>query len=58
MEIKVVEIFPKDEAKLNGIEIAKASWFVNIIGKKYPKEILDKAFSTLEKELNVSKADR
>lgn len=57
MEIKVIETFPKDEAKLNEIEMAKANWFVNIISKKYTKEILDKAFDILEKELNVSKAD-
>ncbi|EQF24775.1 hypothetical protein QEW_2331 [Clostridioides difficile CD160] len=57
MEIKVIETFPKDEAKLNEIEMAKANWFVNIISKKYPKEILNNAFTVLEKELNVSKAD-
>ncbi|NMS89361.1 hypothetical protein HGQ85_05425 [Clostridioides difficile] len=57
MEIKVIETFPKDEAKLNEIEVAKANWFVNIISKKYSKEILGEAFSILEKELNVSKVD-
>lgn len=57
MEIKVIEIFPKDGAKLNEIEMAKANWFVNIISKKYSKEILGEAFTLLEKELNVSKAD-
>lgn len=57
MEIKVIEIFPKDGAKLNEIEMAKANWFVNIISKRYPKEILGEAFTLLEKELNVSKAD-
>ncbi|EGT4131545.1 TPA: hypothetical protein LZB11_002758, partial [Clostridioides difficile] len=53
----VIEIFPKDKAKLNKIEMDKASWFVNIISKKYPKEALNEAFSTLEKELNISKAN-
>lgn len=57
MEIKVIETFPKDEAKLNEIEMAKANWFVNIISKKYPKEVLSNAFTVLEKELNVSKVD-
>ena len=57
MEIKVVEIFPKDEAKLNEIEMAKARWFVNILSKKYPKEVLDKAFSQLEEEIKTSKSD-
>ncbi|EGT3638353.1 hypothetical protein EWL74_00765 [Clostridioides difficile] len=57
MEINIIEIFPKDKAKLNKIEMDKASWFVNIISKKYPKEALNEAFSTLEKELNISKAN-
>ncbi|EML6501426.1 hypothetical protein [Clostridioides difficile] len=57
MKINVIEIFPKDKAKLNKIEMDKASWFVNIISKKYPKETLNEAFSTLEKELNISKAN-
>ncbi|WP_165479115.1 hypothetical protein [Clostridioides difficile] len=57
MEINVIEIFPKDKAKLNKIEMDKASWFVNIISKKYHKEALNEAFSTLEKELNISKAN-
>ncbi|MCC0658948.1 MULTISPECIES: hypothetical protein [unclassified Clostridioides] len=57
MEIKVIEIFPKDEAKLNEIEMAKARWFVNIVSKKYSKEVLDKAFNTLEEDLKVSKTD-
>lgn len=56
MEIKVIEIFPKDEAKLNEIEMAKARWFVNILRKKYPKEVLDKAFNKLEEEIRESKA--
>ncbi len=57
MKINVIEIFPKDKAKLNKIEMDKASWFVNIISKKYTKEALNEAFSTLEKELNISKAN-
>ncbi|MGO1042588.1 hypothetical protein ACTPEO_07625 [Clostridioides difficile] len=57
MEIKVIEVFPKDEAKLNEIEMDKARWFVNIVSKKYPREVLDKAFNTLEEELKVSKTD-
>ncbi|AYD21551.1 hypothetical protein E1H24_10775 [Clostridioides difficile] len=57
MEINVIEIFPKDKAKLNKIEMDKASWFVNIISKKYPKEALNEAFSISEKELNISKAN-
>jgi hypothetical protein len=56
MEIKVIEIFPKDEAKLNEIEMAKARWFVNMVSKKYPKEVLDKAFNKLGEEIKESKA--
>lgn len=57
MEINVIEIFPKDEAKLNEIEMAKSRWFVNLVSKKYPKEVLEKAFSHLEEELKESKSD-
>lgn len=57
MEIKVIEVFPTDEAKLNEIEMAKGRWFVNMISKKYPKEVLDKAFSQLKEEMKESKAD-
>lgn len=57
MEIKVIEIFPKDETKLKEIEMAKGRWFVNMISKKYPKEILEEAFSNLEEEIKVSKVD-
>ena len=57
MEIKVVEIFPNDKAKLNEIEMAKARWFVNILSKKYPREVLEKAFGQLEEEIKTSKSD-
>lgn len=36
--------------------MAKARWFVNILRKKYPKEVLDKAFNKLEEEIRESKA--
>ncbi len=39
MEINVIEIFPKDKAKLNEIEMNKASWFVNIISKNILKKL-------------------
>lgn len=57
MEINVIEIFFKDKVKFNKIEMDKVSWFVNIISKKYFKEVLNEVFSILEKELNISKVN-
>lgn len=54
MDIKVVEIFPKDQKELKKIEKSKAKWFINSIRKKYPEEVLEKAFKTLEEELEKS----
>nr|UWI51959.1 hypothetical protein NZ312_09680 [Clostridioides difficile] len=54
MDIKVVEIFPKDSVSLKKIEAAKAKWFVNALRKKYPEEVLDKAFKRLEEDLEKS----
>ena len=48
MEIKVIEVFPTDTEKLNNIEMAKAKWFINILRKKYPEEVLEEAFKKLE----------
>jgi len=55
MEIKVIEIFPKDPKMLNDLERAKANWFINMLRKKYPEELLEKAFKTLEEDLEKSK---
>lgn len=56
MEIKVIEVFPTDREKLNNIEMAKAKWFINILRKKYPEEVLEEAFKKLESNLNSSEA--
>lgn len=56
MEIKVIEVFPTDTEKLNNIEMAKAKWFINILRKKYPEEVLEEAFKKLESNLNSSEA--
>lgn len=56
MEIKVIEVFPTDTEKLNNIEMAKAKWFINILRKKYPEEVLEEAFKKLESDLNSSEA--
>ena len=55
MEIKVIEVFPTDTEKLN-IEMAKAKWFINILRKKYPEEVLEEAFKKLESNLKSSEA--
>ena len=44
MEIKVIEVFPK------------AKWFINILRKKYPEEVLEEAFKKLESNLKSSEA--
>ena len=54
MEIKVIEVFPTDIEKLNNIEMAKAKWFINILRKKYPEEVLEEAFKKLESNLKSS----
>ena len=54
MEIKVIEVFPTDTEKLNNIEMAKAKWFINILRKKYPEEVLEEAFKKLESNLKSS----
>ena len=56
MEIKVIEVFPTDTEKLNKIEMAKAKWFINILRKKYPEEVLEEAFKKLESNLKSSEA--
>ena len=56
MEIKVIEVFPTDTGKLNNIEMAKAKWFINILRKKYPEEVLEEAFKKLESNLKSSEA--
>ena len=56
MEIKVIEVFPTDTEKLNNIEMAKAKWFINILRKKYPEEVLEEAFKKLESNLKSSEA--
>ena len=56
MEIKVIEVFPTDTEKLNNIEMAKAKWFINILRKKYPEEVLEESFKKLESNLNSSEA--
>ncbi len=56
MEIKVIEVFPTDREKLNNIEMAKAKWFINILRKKYPEEVLEEAFKKLESNLKSSEA--
>ena len=56
MEIKVSEVFPTDTEKLNNIEMAKAKWFINILRKKYPEEVLEEAFKKLESNLKSSEA--
>ena len=56
MEIKVIEVFPTDTEKLNNIEMAKAKWFINILRKKYPEEVLEEAFKKLESNLKISEA--
>ncbi|MCC0638550.1 MULTISPECIES: hypothetical protein [unclassified Clostridioides] len=56
MDIKVVEIFPTNPLELKKIESAKAIWFVNALRKKYPEEVLDKAFKILEEDLEKSEA--
>ena len=56
MEIKVIEVFPTDREKLNNIEMAKAKWFINILRKKYPEEVLEDAFKKLESNLKSSEA--
>lgn len=56
MEIKVIEVFPTDAEKLNNIEMAKAKWFINILRKKYPEEVLEEAFKKLESNLKSSEA--
>ena len=56
MEIKVIEVFPTDREKLNNIEMAKAKWFINILRKKYPDEVLEEAFKKLESNLKSSEA--
>ena len=56
MEIKVIEVFPTDTEKLNSIEMAKAKWFINILRKKYPEEVLEEAFKKLESNLKSSEA--
>ena len=56
MEIKVIEVFPTDTEKLNNIEMAKAKWFINILRKKYPEEVLEEAFKELESNLKSSEA--
>ena len=56
MEIKVIEVFPSDTEKLNTIEMAKAKWFINILRKKYPEEVLEEAFKKLESNLKSSEA--
>ena len=56
MEIKVIEVFPTDTEKLNNIEMAKAKWFINILRKKYPEEVLEEVFKKLESNLNSSEA--
>ena len=54
MEIKVIEVFPTDTEKLNNIEMAKAKWFINILRKKYPEEVLEEAFKKLESNLTIN----
>lgn len=56
MEIKVIEVFPTDTEKLNNIEMAKAKWFINILRKKYPEEVLEEALKKLESNLKSSEA--
>ena len=56
MEIKVIEVFPTDTEKLNNIEMAKAKWFINILRKKYPEEVLEEAPKKLESNLKSSEA--
>ena len=56
MEIKFIEVFPTDTEKLNNIEMAKAKWFINILRKKYPEEVLEEAFKKLESNLKSSEA--
>ncbi len=56
MEIKVIEVFPTDTEKLNNIEMAKAKWFINILRKKYPEEVLEEVFKKLESNLKSSEA--
>ena len=56
MEIKVIEVFPTDTEKLNNIEMAKAKWFINILRKKYPEEVLEEAFKKLESNFKSSEA--
>ena len=56
MEIKVIEVFPTDREKLNNIEMAKAKWFINILRKKYPEDVLEEAFKKLESNLKSSEA--
>ncbi|MCC0650572.1 hypothetical protein [Clostridioides sp. ZZV15-6598] len=56
MDIKVVEIFPTNPVALKKIEAAKAKWLVNVLRKKYPEEVLDKAFKILEEDLEKSEA--
>ena len=40
---------------LNDLERAKANWFINMLRKKYPEELLEKAFKKLEEDSEKSK---
>lgn len=51
MEIKVIEVFPTDEAKIKEIEMAKADWYIKMLLKRYPKDLLIKAFEALEEQV-------